>query len=166
MRMVLDLLTGREDGYNVNKQARQEGIYSINSYWMRMEKIGFVVISSYIPKDKNRTLFSIVGKSIKEICTKPVTAKYLKKELHDLKSIYRREWRSNERTNWVIDETLDDGKYQPLEYYLGILKTITPEDIRQLAIRVFDCSKLNLYIYGEQPDETDEELLDILKCDH
>lgn len=163
MRMILDLLTGREDGYSVNKWARKQGIYAINSYWVRMEKIGFIVFNSYIPKEKNATVLNIINQSIKKVCTQPITQDYLKKEIRDLTNVYRREWRSNDRTNWVIDETLDAGQYRELEYYLDLLESITPEDIMNLANEIFDHEKMNLYIYGEQPAETDEELLDLLK---
>jgi|GEM_PF-3647526 len=163
MRMALDLITGREEAYSVNKFARQEGIYSISSYWVRMENIGFVCLNSYVPKDRISKLMEIIGRSLKAIREKPVSAGYLKREVRDLGNIYRKEWRGNDRTNWVIDEMVDDGKYESLQYYLDLLKTITPEDITKMAQKVLNRSTLNLYIYGEQPEETDERLLELLK---
>ena len=35
--------------------------------------------------------------------------------------------------------------------------------ITRMAKRIVDQSKLNLYIYGEQPAESDEELLELLR---
>lgn len=163
MRMALDLITGREEAYSVNHLARQEGIYSISSYWVRMEKIGFVCLNSYIPKNRVGKLMEIIGRSLKNIREKPVSAAYLKHEIRDLGNIYRREWRGGDRTNWVIDEIVDEGKYEPLDHYLGLLKTITAEDIQQMARKIIDWTKLNFYIYGEQPEESDEKLLEKLR---
>jgi predicted Zn-dependent peptidase len=163
LRMALDLLTGREEDFSVNKKARQSGIYSINSYWVRMEKIGFIALYSYIPKDRVGKLLEIIGTSLAAVRSKPVTADYLKRETRDLGNIYRREWRSNERVNWVIDETVEHGRHETLDFYLDVLRSITPEDILAMAKKIFDPDKINLYIYGEMPAESVSEMLSLIK---
>ncbi len=158
LRLLLDLLAGRNDEFSMNKLARKEGIYSINNYWVRMSNIGLVVFHSYVPKEDISDLLQVMNRSLHLAKDNPVSRAYLNRELQNLQNAFRKEWRSNDRVNWLMEETVDFGHHYDLSFYLQILKSIRPVDLQDMANKILERRHLNLLLYGEDSLMTDEEL--------
>jgi predicted Zn-dependent peptidase len=148
LAIIVDIMRDKENNM-AHQKTRETGIYNLDITYNQGVCNGYIMIKSFLSKDKASKWLEIVCNLIKKMkyeedlfLLEKVKDKWTKSNL--------KYWRSNNgRFNILIDFVLNQKEIVTFREIEKLVKTIKISDIKQMAQKIFDKEKMNLVIYGD-----------------
>lgn len=148
--LVCDVLGGRTE-FGLFRAMRKQGIYSFSSRRRYFPGQGVITFRSFVDDDQLSHAFRLFHDGVErlknECVSQSIVDEYIRRRTEHLTTT----WRNNDdKFDWLIDDVLSEHTWYAPRAYEKILKTITPQLLREVVCETFDWNKMSLFVFGNK----------------